>query len=376
MAKAGHQTCPFWTKSAKFAAVGRKRKIDKHLPRRVYLRRGTYFFVDAQGTWRNLGRDLPSMYREMAKLTEVTASLRTMADLFDRYVREVLPGLASRTQSDYLGYLENLSVVFGSAPPREVTAGHVSDYQAKRAERSVVQANREKSCLSAVFTAALKWHAVESNPCRLIPKLREAERNRYVTDEEFNAVYRLASPMLRCAMDLATMTGQREGDLLRLSRAHLGDDGILFAIGKSKRRHPRHGKVVETAKRLIVEWSPELRAVIERLKKLGPDIRPTLLCTLQGKPFTSDGFRSNWHRLISTATSPGQKREPPVLGERFTFHDLRAKSASDDAFDVATERLAHDDPRTTQKVYRRKPRRARPGAKILDASGDIGQRNR
>ena len=25
------------------------------------------------------------------------------------------------------------------------------------------------------------------------------------------------------------------------------------------------------------------------------------------------------------------------------------------------------------QVYRRKPRRARPGAKILDASGDIGQ---
>jgi hypothetical protein len=62
-----------------------------------------------------------------------------------------------------------------------------------------------------------------------------------------------------------------------------------------------------------------------------------------------------------------------VLAERFTFHDLRAKSASDDELEVATERLAHDDPPTSQKLYRRKPRRARPGAKILDASGDIGQ---
>jgi hypothetical protein len=59
------------------------------------------------------------------------------------------------------------------------------------------------------------------------------------------------------------------------------------------------------------------------------------------------------------------------LAERFT--DLRAKSASDDELEVATERLAHDDPRTSQKLYRRKPRRARPGAKIFDASGDIGQ---
>jgi integrase len=129
----------------------------------------------------------------------------------------------------------------------------------------------------------------------------------------------------------------------------------VFAIGKSKRRHPRHGKLVESSKRVIVEWSPELRTVIDRLKKLGPQIRPTLLCNLEGKAFTSDGFRSNWHRLMTKTMTPGEKGEPPALEERFTFHDLRAKSASDDDFDVATERLAHDDPRTTQRVYRRKP---------------------
>jgi integrase len=96
--------------------------------------------------------------------------------------------------------------------------------------------------------------------------------------------------------------------------------------------------------------------VIERLKKLGPQIRPTLLCNLEGKSFASDGFRSNWHCLMTKATTPGEKSEPPALSERFTFHDLRAKSASDDELEIATERLAHDDPRTTQKVYRRKPR--------------------
>ena len=258
--------------------MGRNRHRDKHLPRRVYLRRGTYFFVDTQGNWHNLGRDLSSMYRELARLAQVATSFPTMTDVFDRYVCEVLPALAPRTQSDYLGYIEKLRLVFGSAPPREVTAGHVADYHIKRAERSVVQANREKSCLSAVFTAGLKWHAVETNPCRLIPKLRETERDRYVTDIEFMAVYHLASPMLQSAMDLATMTGQREGDLLKLSRSQLTDEGIVFSIGKSKRRHPRHGKIVETAKRLIIEWSPELRAAIDRLKKLGPDIRPTQAC--------------------------------------------------------------------------------------------------
>ena len=40
----------------------------------------------------------------------------------------------------------------------------------------------------------------------------------------------MASPMLQCAMDLATMTGQREGDLLKLSRSQLIQEGIIFRI--------------------------------------------------------------------------------------------------------------------------------------------------
>ena len=34
--------------------------------------------------------------------------------------------------------------------------------------------------------------------------------------------------------------------------------------------HPRHGEMVETSKTVIVVWSPELEAVIKRLRKLGP----------------------------------------------------------------------------------------------------------
>lgn len=63
--------------------------------------------------------------------------------------------------------------------------------------------------------------------------------------------------------------------------------------------------------------------------------------------------------------SNGTLELEPVIKESFTFHDLRAKSGSD-AGDVqeANDRLAHDDLRTTQVVYRRKPRRARAGKKV------------
>lgn len=175
-------------------------------------------------------------------------------------------------------------------------------------------------------------------------------------------------------MDLATITGQREGDSLKLPNrdpAVYPEEGIVFRPDKSTRRHPRHGKMIETSKTVIVEWSPELETVIKRLRKLGPEMRRALFCNLQGEPYTESGFRSNWHRLMVTAASPGETGEPPLLREPFIFHDLRAKSGSD-AEDVqeANDRLAHDDMRTTQVVDRRKPRRARAGRKPAQAGGE------
>jgi hypothetical protein len=42
----------------------------------------------------------------------------------------------------------------------------------------------------------------------------------------------------------------------------------------------------------------------------------------------------------------------PVITGSFTFHDQRAKSASDEEeFEEADDRLAHDDPRTTQEIF-------------------------
>ena len=44
--------------------------------------------------------------------------------------------------------------------------------------------------------------------------------------------------------------------------------------------------------------------------------------------------------------------------ERFHFHDLRAVAAS--RSETPQELLGHDDPRTTNRVYRRGPRTVKP----------------
>jgi integrase len=362
--------------------MGRRRRTDKHLPRRVYVEFARYWYKPRlprnppPGTKRriDLGTTEAEMYASLAKLVDTTKPIHRMANVLDRYLVDCLPLLAPRTQSDYRGYIEQLRPAFDEWAPGEITASDVFEWRTKFAKlHGVVQANRHVSCLSAVLREAIGWKAVTVNPCRELKRLREPPRSRYVFDHEFIGVYSVASDLMQVMMDLATITGQREGDLLKLPNRDptiYTDEGIVFRPGKSKRRHPRFGSIVETAKTVVVEWSSELKEVIERARNLGPDIRKTLICNLQGKPFTESGFRSNWHRLIQTGLK-GRKRKngvitlEPVIKEAFTFHDLRAKSGSD-AEDVqeANDRLAHDDLRTTQVIYRRRPRRARPGRKV------------
>ena len=56
--------------------------------------------------------------------------------------------------------------------------------------------------------------------------------------------------------------------------------------------------------------------------------------------------------------------------KKATFHDLRAKSASDSASDQdAADRLGHGDVKLTRDTYRRLPRRA-AALKILEGPAD------
>jgi integrase len=127
--------------------------------------------------------------------------------------------------------------------------------------------------------------------------------------------------MLRCAIDLALLTGLRRGDLLRLTRSQCQEDGIHIATSK-------------TGRALIIEWSPELREVVETAKRIKPHFRHSILATRSGKPFSTSGFSTAWQRLMVEAKGAGF--------ERFHFHDLRSKSASDSADVIeASERPGH-----------------------------------
>jgi hypothetical protein len=99
--------------------MGRHRKHDKHLPQRVYHRGKTYYFVDHTGKWLSLGRTVGDMHRAYAAMVE-ERPIGTMNDLFDRYVVEVIPYKAARTQRDNRYEMRFLRAALRSMVPSEV----------------------------------------------------------------------------------------------------------------------------------------------------------------------------------------------------------------------------------------------------------------
>jgi integrase len=241
--------------------------------------------------------------------------------------------------------------VFGKTRPEDIEPHHVFTYWQRRGKTE--QARHEIRALSALLTYARRMGARRApNPCFGLQLPQSKARERYVTDDEFLAVRDLAPPLIGYAMDLALLCGMDQGTIRRLERRHLTDEGIEFERGK-------------TGKRQLIEWNDELRLTVDGIKREPPQLRQALICNRRGKPYSANGFRSQWQRVMRKAKAAGIAA--------FHFHDLRAKSASDSSDDQsAADRLGHGDVELTRRVYRRLPQRAKAlSIKILDKGPNI-----
>jgi integrase len=104
--------------------------------------------------------------------------------------------------------------------------------------------------------------------------------------------------------------------------------------------------------------TPGLSAVIDRARSLRRPIGSFFVITSRkGTPYTEDGFRSAWQRMMAEAIKQG------LIQEKFTFHDIRAKHLTDRDEQELNAQLAggHTDPSITARYIRnRKGRRYKP----------------
>ena len=300
----------------------RPRKTRQDLPSRVYHKHGAYYFVDKSNKWHRLGTALGNAMKEYGDLLELDSALSTMRQLFDRYQREVLPKKAPKTRKDNIYGLSLLRQAFGHMHPERIKPKHIYAYMDAR--KAPIAANREKALLSHVFSYAVRWGVASDNPCRLVKRNPEKARKRYVTDEEFEAIYDVAKPIVQVIMDMALITGLRMGDVLALQLQNITDAGLEVRTAK-------------TGKSLVFEWTPELRAVVNQAIALRGDAASMfLICSRRGHRYTTHGFTSIWQRLMRKCVADS------VIEERFQFRDLRGKTGSDAQDDNL---LGHEDRR-------------------------------
>lgn len=290
--------------------MGRKRTVNKGLPKGMQLKDGRYYHVTtaAPRKWTPLGADRLQAMLAWACIegSEPDPEARTFAAIAARYSRDVIPGKAPRTQLDNVGELQRLTAVFGKVLIDGIKPSHVRQYLDKRGEQAKARANREKALLSHVFNKAREWGYTDApNPCQGVKGFTEAGRDRYVTDAEFEAVRKAAHPSIGDAMELALLTGQRPADVLKIQRTDIRDGALWITQNK-------------TGTKRAIEITGELKAVIDRMNARPRDqLSPYLIQDDNGQPIGKSTLRSRFNKARAVAKVS------------FQFRDIRAKTATD-----------------------------------------------
>jgi len=296
--------------------MGRRRSKNHDLPPRMQPKGGQFYYVTGTRPrkWIPLGSDLNEARRKWAVLEGQAEDPndRTFALIAKRYRREVIPTKARLTRRDNERELEKLEAVFGPVPIDSIRPADVREYMDIRGQQARTRANREKALLSHIFNHARAWGYTNApNPCAGIRGHKEAGRDRYVTDDEYRAVWTAADDDLRDAMDLALLTAQRPADVLKMNRDDVKDGALWVTQNK-------------TGKKLRIAIVGELATVVDRLlNRAREKTGPALIQNGAGERLTYHAMRSRFDKARI------------IAGVDFQFRDLRAKAASD------TDDLAH-----------------------------------
>lgn len=332
--------------------VGRRKSNLELGMSRLYVyegkRKNTYYTIDRHNKYINLGHDLREAKRQLLEMEGEAPEPGTVADHLDDLVaarwRLVRAGkLAASTVETNEGELFHLKKAFGKMKPPAVKPSHVWLYLHKyRGAESPVRANREIALLSTLFNALMGAGIVDRNPCVGVERNGESPRDRLVSDGEFKAFLKFcwrrsdAGKRTALAAYIAYLTGKALSQTLRLTRRQLLRDGIEF--GKRKR-----------GAGTLVLWTVRLRKMVRWSIAMSSDIEPMFVVhTQSGTPYTADGFKSIWQRLMNEWVALGH--------ERFTFHDLRAKAVTDleDQGRKASNLTGHRQESTVARVYDRR----------------------
>lgn len=338
--------------------MGRKPTVNLNLPPRMRARAKAggrlWYYYDAGGKPRKeipLGCEYTAAVSKWAELeadqVDAPGKMITFKDVSDRYIRDVIPTKAARTQRDNLVELNFLFKFFNDppAPLESIQPGHIRQYLDWRGKTAKVRANREKALFSHIWNMARAWGITDKpNPCAGIKGFTEMGRDIYIEDAVLDAVWNAADVAMRDALDLAYLTGQRPADTLSMSITDIRDGSLNVQQGK-------------TSKKLRIEIVGELATLVERIeaRKQGYKVHTlSLVCTETGRALTEGALRSRFEKARAAAAKANPALSAAI--KAFQFRDLRAKAGTDKAdsggMREAQMQLGHGSMKMTEHYVR------------------------
>lgn len=310
--------------------MGRKRKDSSlGLPVRVYLRYGTFYYAHPGGKWENLGRDLTSAKKRAEHYADPTGTYGTMAWFLDQFLidceqRVAAKSLGQRTLDDYRDAVVYLKPYFGKMLPSDIGAHDVTDYlDIGMKTGRPVRANRERACLSSCMSWMLRNNhgALKVNPCMRasgVQRNPETERERYVTDEEYQAVFAASTRAVRLMMELVYRTLQRpEVDVLAWTPAN-----IIKKAGKPV----LHFRQSKTGRLIDIGLEGQFGEIVTKAIGDVPVLHQPIVHTLKGTKYTYDGISA----MLKQAQDRVREKVPALKDmPSFGFRDLKGKGATD-----------------------------------------------
>lgn len=320
----------------------------------VYLKHGAYWLVK-KGVWTRIGATLDEALAEYARRVTVAkegkfpAMLETM---LQHHLKTA--GLAQSTKEQYRLAGEVLKRKFKAFDhPNQVKGKHVAKIKVD-GTATPNMTNRIVSLLRTLFNYWVESQLADSNPCIGVKRHQEAKRTRRITMTEWEAIYGHAGPRLRVIMKVAYLTGQRIGDVLKIRRSQMTNDGIEF-------------KQQKTGAKLLVRWSDDLRcAVGEAFELQGGVPALTLFLGRKGKAPDYRSVLLQWHTACHAA---GVEDAKP--------NDQRAQSASDTKRQGknATALLGHTNEAMTHRYLRDRETPEVDGPNLRQAL-DVGRKGK
>lgn len=244
-------------------------------------------------------------YFEASQLSRV-ASGKTLGDLLRDFVASTEFQLKrERTRRDYLNKIELINAEFGTISVKSLCEPEARDlfltWRDKLSQSSIRQAEYTLVIFASILAWAKQRRKIPSTPLEKIGRIYTGTRVEAVWDDADEAAFnRNAAPNMQLALMLALWTGQRQGDLLRLTWSQY--DGQWIRLQQSK-----------TGVRLQIPVSRSLKQVLDETKRSSP----TILANAYGRSWDPDGFRSSWRKTCKKAGITG-----------LTFNDLRGTAVT------------------------------------------------